>query len=360
MSKRSLTEALMRTRRISIAAAALAASASLVAGNAFAHHAGGPTNANGAGPITTITATTLPQGAFVAGAQFDWTDMDALSDDVLIEAAEAAFLAGEEHAHFHSVETISVAALMLAYGAAEHLTVSLRLPYVWREDIREGHAHEESPGVPHGSVHDFGNSSGIGDLSLLGQMRFLNERENGFEMAALFGVEMPTGDTDELNDEGDPFDAEFQPGSDSWDVLLGAAVTKRLQRFAFDASGLYTVAGDGDDGNLGDRFAYGVAGSYRAIGMEAHTHPEGTPEHSDGFALDLVLELNGEWHDNQEEGHEVDPNSGGHVLFVSPGIRISSDGYSAYAAVGLPVMTDMNGLQDEPDLRLVGGVSAAF
>src|SRR5262245_21576577 len=100
MSK-SARSAVMTTTK-SIAWAALAATASLAAGDASAHHAGGPTNANGAGPITTITASTLPQGTFVAGAQYEWTDMDALSNDVLIEAAEQAFLDGEEHAHFHS------------------------------------------------------------------------------------------------------------------------------------------------------------------------------------------------------------------------------------------------------------------
>jgi hypothetical protein len=76
--------------------------------------------------------------------------------------------------------------------------------------------------------------------------------------------------------------------------------------------------------------------------------------------LDLVLELNGEWHDNQKEGDEVDQNSGGHVLYLSPGIRVSNDGLSAYAAIGVPVMTDTNGLQDEPDLRLIAGISASF
>lgn len=341
--------------------AALAATASLAAGDAYAHHAGGPTNANGSGPVTTITASTLPQGTFVVGGQYEQTGNDTLSDAVLKAAAEAAFLAGEEHAHFHSVETVSSMALSLAYGITNDLTVSLRLPYVTRDNIREGHAHEESPGVPHGSVHNFGDASGIGDLSLLGQWRFLNDTDGRFEMAVLLGVETPTGETDETNNEGDVFDTEFQPGSGSWDALLGLALTKRAGRFSFDVSGLYAIAGDGSrDTNLGDRFTYGLAGSYRALGTQPHHHAEGTPEHSDGPAFDLVLELNGEWHDKQDEAGEIDPNSGGHVLFLAPGVRFSQDSFSLFAAIGAPLITDVNGLQDKPSLRVTAGASVSF
>jgi hypothetical protein len=38
-----------------------------------------------------------------------------------------------------------------------------------------------------------------------------------------------------------------------------------------------------------------------------------------GPALDLVLELNGEWHDHQRIAGVNDPNSGGNVVFLSPG-----------------------------------------
>ena len=68
-----------------------------------------------------------------------------------------------------------------------------------RDDIREGHANEESPDVPHGEVHALGDASGIGDASLLGQLRVLNEHDHGLELATLFGVDLPAGATDETN-----------------------------------------------------------------------------------------------------------------------------------------------------------------
>ena len=54
-----------------------------------------------------------------------------------------------------------------------------------------------------------------------------------------------------------------------------------------------------------------------------------------GPSLDLVLELNGEWHGHEVEGGVKDANSGGNVIYLSPGLRISMDKWSAFASVGM-------------------------
>ena len=343
--------------QIKSTAAAVVALAALAVAPAYAHHAGAVGNASTSGPINTLSASTLPEGAFVAGVQFEQTNLDTLSDTVLEDAAVDAFLAAEDE-HFHSVETLRTIALTLGYGITDDLTVSLRVPFVARDNIREGHA-EDLPPVT-GEVHRLGDATGVGDITLLGQLRVL--KDDGLELAALFGVEMPTGETGEHNaEDGELFDTEFQPGSDSWDFVFGAAATKRVGRWSFDASGLYTIAGDAsNDVNLGDRFNYGLAATYRVIGMEAHEHAPGTHAHSDGNALDFVLELNGEWHAKQEEPGEIDPNSGGHVLYVSPGARYTMGTVSAFASVGIPIAEHHNGLQDEPDIRFETGVALKF
>jgi hypothetical protein len=340
-------------------AALCAALATAWATDAVAHHPGGPGNPNASGPINTISASTLPKGAAAAGLVAEATSLDALSDDALAEAAEAAHETGEHHAHVHSLDAIRSAALTFAYGVTDDLTLSVRLPHVTREDVREGHTHENASGEAHGSVHALGDSSGFGDLAVLAQWRFLQMRD--LEMAALIGLEAPTGETEEKNGEGEAFDAEFQPGSESWDFLIGLAVTRRLGRWSFDASGLYTMATAGvADTDLGDRFNYGLAASYRAFGSRPHAHPEGMREHSHGPALDLVLELNGEWHAEQQESGEADVNSGGHVLYLAPGARVSLDALSAFASLGVPIARDLTGVQAEPDLRVVGGIAYRF
>jgi hypothetical protein len=76
--------------------------------------------------------------------------------------------------------------------------------------------------------------------------------------------------------------------------------------------------------------------------------------------IDAVLELNGEWQAKQTINDETDPNSGGNVVFLSPGMRIASSRWSGFVSVGLPIINDLNGLQSEPTHRLFGGVLVRF
>jgi hypothetical protein len=73
-----------------------------------------------------------------------------------------------------------------------------------------------------------------------------------------------------------------------------------------------------------------------------------------------VLELNGEWHAKQVEGGVKDQNSGGNVIYISPGLRLSMDKWSGFVSVGIPVIRDPNGIQAEPDFRIATGISLAF
>ncbi|MEQ1617132.1 MAG: hypothetical protein ABL883_02160 [Terricaulis sp.] len=330
-----------------------------LSGVASAHHASGPGNSSAAGPINTLSAAPLEEGDFVAGIVVDQNNFDALSDETLAEAAESAASAGDPEAHVHSLDGIRTSALSLAYGLSNDLTVTARLPYVAREDVREGHAHEESPGVFHGEAHALGDSEGWGDLSIIAQWRFFNDEASHTQMAALFGVEAPTGETKVTNAEEERFDAEFQPGSDSWDYFLGFVASRGAGRWGFDASGLYTLTGDGLGANLGDRFNYGLAASYRAFGAPAHNDEGGAP-HRHGPALDLVLELSGEWHGKQQDAGVSEPDSGGHVLHVAPGLRYTLNEFSALVSIGAPVISAFNGLQAEPDLRATLGAGYRF
>lgn len=361
------------------AAAALAASTTLAA----AHHPASPGNTGGAGPINTISANTLEQGRGVIGIVVDYTSLDALSDDVLERAALQAHEEGEDHAHVHSLDSITAPSLNFAYGITDDVTVAVRLPHVKRKGIREGHVHEhegedgEDGGHDEGAeaeVHNHGTSSGIGDLSLLGQWRFLNNQVSGTQMAVLLGFKAPTGKTDDRDSDGERFDAEFQPGSGSWDGLFGLAFTQRFGKISFDTSVLYTLVTEGVlDTDLGDRLSYGVALSYRLTGEPdsgpmfagaTHRHADGQmhvhDEPGSGPALDLIVELNGEWHDKQETGGERDHNSGGHTLYIAPGLRLSQDKWSAFASVGIPIVNDTNGIQSEADWRLVSGLTIGF
>lgn len=79
-----------------------------------------------------------------------------------------------------------------------------------------------------------------------------------------------------------------------------------------------------------------------------------------GPALDLVLELNCEGHARQEIAGVKDPNSGGNVIFLSPGLRVSHDKWSSFVSLGIPIVNHMNGVQAEPDWRILTGVAVKF
>jgi hypothetical protein len=346
----------------------------LIASPALAHHPGGAGNTGGAGPIVTIAATTLEAGHGAVAFLYETIAFGGLGDSDLIAAAG-------KHIHAHSIGTIQSASLGAAYGVTDDFMVSVRVPWVNRSDIREGH-HEHLPGgIVSNTVDHRGDSSGFGDVTVLGQYRFLNNQASRTEAAFLFGVKLPTGATNRIDALGELFEAEFQPGSGSTDVMLGAAFTQRFGAWSFDANVLGVLAGTGtQDTKLGDRFLYNAAVSYRLVGYappeqhaslpssalahgpvpHRHAHPLEKIPAAPQWTVDAILELNGEWHDFETTSGVRDPNSGGHVLLLSPGLRIARGAFSGFAAFGIPVVNDMNGLQSKTGYRLITGVACAF
>src|SRR5215218_7222948 len=76
--------------------------------------------------------------------------------------------------------------------------------------------------------------------------------------------------------QGERFETEFQPGSGSYDPLAGLALSQRLGRWSFDTNVLYVFANKGAQRtNLGDRFQYNGALSYRLFGSAAEETPGG-------------------------------------------------------------------------------------
>lgn len=358
-------------RKIALSAGATAL---FLATPAFAHHPSGVSSTGGAGPIATISATTLAQGQSAAAIFFEMVKIDPFSDAQL-----KAFAA--KHIHAHSLNAILAPTLVYAYGVTNDLTVSARLPFIVRQDVREGH---HSHGPAGNTVDDRGNAAGIGDLTLLGQYRFFNNRTTQTEAALLLGIKIPTGRTNVNDAFGERFETEFQPGTGSWDGLFGLAFTQRFGAWSFDTSVLYQLATTGaQDTDLGDRFLYNAAVSYRIYGgifapagrmnagalpepmyhggpKERQRHHHAEPPAPRGPALDLVLELNGEWHGQEVTAGVKEPNSGGNVVYLSPGFRLSMDKWSSFVSVGIPVINHVNGIQAEPDWRLLTGVAVNF
>jgi len=359
--------------------------------SALADHPTVSVDNGAAGPLTAVSAVPLPAGTVGTSIQSQLIFNDELSD-----AALARFSAIGEG--IHSTASLHSTSLGISYGFTEDLTLGLYLPYVSRQNIREAaHGHgEESEGEDGGHRHDMeshddaadehgdeheeeeggvevlGDARGLGDLTLFGEYRFLGDASTRSHAAVLFGVRAPTGRTDARTLDGALFETEHQPGAGAWDFLGGFAATHQWGRWSVDSNVLYTVATEGSQNtDLGNVFNYNLALSYRVthgsghdgsgghadsgkapVTMSAHRHPP---------VWDLIVEANGDWRDEVEIGSGVDANTGGHVLYLSAGTRLSwGHGWSASLSGGVPVVTDLNGIQSEPEARVLVGLGKSF
>jgi hypothetical protein len=112
---------MLKFRGSAYAGLALLATASPV----MAHHPSGVSSSSNSGPIVTIPATTLDQGAINTWFAFEHISFEELSDKVLETAAL-------NHQHVHSLASLDSPMAGVSYGVTDRLMVSLQLPYVIR------------------------------------------------------------------------------------------------------------------------------------------------------------------------------------------------------------------------------------
>lgn len=342
----------------------------LAATTAHADHASVGLGGSAGSPINTESAVTLPSGRFSSSLRSEYINYDAFSDQRL---------AGTE---LHSLDTLLSLSLGLAWGVTDDLTFGLRIPYIQRNNLREAdqnvYSHGSGAHMHNDRIQGLGDSAGLGDVTLFGQYRFFQSIDKQTHLAALFGVKAPTGETHEKSDKYRSFPRErletgSQPGSGSWDSLLGFSATRFAGAFSYDASALYSFVETGaQHTNLGDVFSYNAAVSHRLGGGRPTTPYDLVQEH----AWDLILELNGEWRDEEvvgggghgDEHAEAGDHSGGHannhggnLVYLSPGVRyLNKAGWGLALSVGVPVVENLNGTQVEPDYRVISAVNVAF
>jgi len=322
-----------------------------------------------ASPIITDSAITLPAGKAVVGERTQFISWDTFSNKQLLDIKNE--YGDSPKGDVHSIGSTLNPALFAAYGVTDTLSLGLRIPAVLRYNIRQ--PNEEGT-----AVDKLGNSVGFGDIIAFGQWRFWHTQNNATHAALITGVKMPTGmdhlkhkpipepehhDEEESSDGhghggSDEFEAHFQPGSGSWDALLGGAFTHGFGQFSFDSSVLYTFATQGvQQTNLGDSFQYNLALSYALTGAA----PSVLYAESNAANWVLVGEINGEWKAKQSTRGELDPNTGGNTVYLSPGIRYAGGpNWNVSLSVGIPIVRDAYGFQDNPDYRLVNRISIIF
>jgi hypothetical protein len=353
--------------RARMAVAALSTCAVL----APAAHADHPTVAFGSetsGPINTISAIALPRGKLAFGMRHEFIDREPVSEARLASFG-AAGVSG-----VHSLDAINSASVAFAYGVTDRFSLSVRLPWVSRSDIREASSahHDDEPVDDHhdadddaeadtagGGVTRLGSTSGIGDVVVLGNWQAWQAANTDFGVQ--MGIKAPTGSTHESAGT-ERLETEFQPGSGSYDFLFGAALSRSAGRWGLHANLLFNLTTAGSqDTEIGDGLFYNLAAVY-ALNAPDVQSDDPTHDHAEHTHLrfDAVLEINGETRWRNDIGGVHERNSGGTAVYISPGLRANVGKIGAFVSVGYPIVDHSRGVQTEVHLRLIGGLSYQF
>ncbi|HEX6867060.1 MAG TPA: hypothetical protein VF122_07505, partial [Caulobacteraceae bacterium] len=181
----------------------LAAVASMaISSPAWADHPVSTGVGNDGATLNVAAPDTLEAGQVSAGVRLTFARPEQRSD------AELAALAGD-HVHAHNSDYLLNAVAGVSYGLTDRLTLSAELPYRRHEGLRAGE-HSHGGGGVTNDVVELGDVAGIGNMSVMARYRLL---DGGVRLALIGGLKLPTGSTDERNDQGERLETEHQPGS---------------------------------------------------------------------------------------------------------------------------------------------------
>ena len=318
---------------------------------ALADHMG-PSGFGSGGGMSVFSPETMDGGHWALGLRLAYTRPEQRSNQELEILAEQGIAA-------HNTDYNLNASLGVAYGLNHHITLSAELPYVRRDNLRE---------ADDGEAQRLGSIAGIGDLNLLAKYRLTDSENVGF--ALIGGIKMPTGSTHKSSN-GERLETEHQPGTGSWDPIIGASASTELGALQVTASTLYQISTTGaQTTRLGDRLQAGIALSHR-FGEPAHEHLE-SHNHHHGDELDehhehahsswdAFVEIAGEWEGRQKIDGEIEDASGGKWAWVAPGLRFNgASGWSASAGVAVPVWQEIRASHPDNHYRLVLSLGRAF
>lgn len=239
-------------------------------------------------------------------------------------------------------KTLSVP-VTVVHGYTERFAGILSVPWIYRR-------HETLSGAERITR----KTEGLGDISLLGKYRLYTRDEIGAtsRLSVISGVELPTGRTGDEDSHG-KLPRTLQTGSGAIDGVLGLAFTHQTLDDEWDANLTHQWNNEANDFEFGDVLKYTAAYQKRVL-------PWVLPEEGMYQQLNLVPELNGEWQQKHEDQNGTVTDSGGHTLYVSPGLQMASRRWVAEASIQLPVYQDLNGIQVETDYTVIASLRFTF
>lgn len=174
------------------------------------------------------------------------------------------------------------------------------------------------------------SNGGIGDLQLFAKyLLYQRDRRNEtFRIATKAGVKLPTGD-----DQGMP-----ALGTGSTDYFVTTVAAWIRGRIGIYGEGIYRINTSNENVDFGDAVSYNIAFGYRLLPAIYEIYP--SPQ------LSVYLELNGTTTGRSARGGDTLQNSGGTLVFLSPGIQyVGGRRWLIEGSFQYPIVNDPNGTQ---------------
>lgn len=178
--------------------------------------------------------------------------------------------------------------------------------------------------------------SGLGDTTFLARYTIFQRDKPGqtFRIAPFVGLETPTGEDSEVDFLG-RLPQPLQLGSGSWDPLLGIVTTWQTLARQIDAAFSYKHNTEANGFEFGDVVRFDLSYQHWIWPRELGS---GVPAF-----LYAVLESNLIWQDQNQVGGNSDPDSGGAILYLAPGIQRVTKRTVIESVVQFPLIQNLNG-----------------
>lgn len=264
----------------------------------------------------------------------------------------------------------SITQIVGSYRITPRFALQLNVPLIYRSFER-----------PKGFAIEYGNESGLGDVSLLADavvfMREwagrrmvdfsdpkaprieVRERDLALTVSLLGGVKFPSGDTSRLKEESNEVEIPDAPGSGihghdltlgtgSFDGIFGAQIATRYRQFFFEAGAFYTLRTEGAHHYeyADDMTCYGGPGLHFV--RNQHTQ------------LSLQLLITSGHKDRDRFRGEPVGDTALTSVFLGPRVLFSLGKWNGNIGVALPVALDNSSLRVVPDYVLQGSLWMRF
>ena len=221
--------------------------------------------------------------------------------------------------------------------------VAATVPLVHRD---HAHVHHHQGA----RIHEAWNFTRLGDVRVVGRRQWMTENQEAARLSYYginFGLKLPTGDRDISNADGQRAERTLQPGTGTTDIVLGGYYSGVLpfKDASWFAQALWQWA-------LGSREGYKPG---RRITLDIGYRHELSDK------VGLMVQMNA-LHRDRDSGREAEPeDSGGRLLFVSPGVSVVlGKAVQLYGFLQLPLHQHVNGVQLVADWSAVIGLSVKF